>query len=156
MKTNSTHMEDSILIEAPIDTVFNYITDFRNTSQWHKNMKKVGWVSTPPHGEGSTYDWIETFAGMKMDIGGTITEWNPPYSFAWKPTTSPYPLSGGWRLVKEGDGTLVTRYSDNQLSGIYKWFQYLMLPMARKQIKEEMRVLKMKIEEINKPKNMQL
>ncbi len=107
-------------------------------------MIKVGWISKPAHSKGSTYDWIESFAGMKMDIGGTITEWNPPYSFAWKPTTSPYPLSGGWRLVKEGEGTWVTRYSDNQLSGIYKWFQYLMLPMARKQVKEEMKILKLR------------
>ena len=79
MKNNSTHMQDSILIQVPIDVVFNYITDFENTPHWHKNMKKVGWITTPPHGVGSKYDWIESFAGMKMDIGGTITEWKDVY-----------------------------------------------------------------------------
>ena len=42
MKNNSTNMQDSILIQVPIDVVFNYITDFENTPHWHKNMKKVG------------------------------------------------------------------------------------------------------------------
>lgn len=146
MKSDSLHMEDSVLINAPINLVFDYVTDFKNTSKWHKNMLKVGWKDQGPHGVGSEYDWIETFAGMKMDIGGVITEWTAPNSFAWKPTTSPYPISGGWTFVEKENSTLVTRYSDNQLKGIYKFFNLLMVPMAKRQVAKELKELKRLIE----------
>lgn len=139
-------MEDSVEIIAPIEKVFAYITDFRNTPNWHKNMKKAGWKKEGPHGVGSEYDWIETFAAMKMDIGGVITSWDPPYSFTWKPTTSPFPMTGGWTLVAKGNSTLVTRYSDNQLSGIYKWLNRMMVPMAERQVRKELQELKRLIE----------
>jgi len=147
MKNNSVHMEDKVSIDAPIETVFAFITDFRNTPKWHQNMKKVGWKDEGPHGVGSEYDWIETFSGMRMDIGGVITAWNPPYSFAWKPTISPYPITGGWRLEPKGNSTLVTRYSDNQLSGIYKWMNMLMIPIAKRQVRKELQELKRLIED---------
>ena len=147
MGNSALHMEDTVQINAPIEAVFAYLTDFRNTPKWHKNMKKVGWKTDGPYGVGSEYDWIETFAGMKMDIVGAITSWNPPYSFTWKPTTSPYPITGGWTLVSEGASTLVTRYSDNQLSGIYKWLNMIMIPMAKRQVREELQVLKRLVEE---------
>ncbi len=131
-------MEDCVQVDAPISAVFSYITDFQNTAKWHKNMKKVGWKTDGPYGVGFEYDWIETFAGMKMDIGGVITSWNPPYSFTWKPTTSPFPITGGWKLVEEQGSTLVTRYSDNQLKGIYKWLNLMMVPMAKRQVRKEL------------------
>lgn len=40
MKNSLVHMEDSVQIDAPIKVVFAYLTDFRNTSNWHKNMKR--------------------------------------------------------------------------------------------------------------------
>lgn len=139
-------MEDTVSIDVPIEAAFDYIVDFRNTPKWHKNMKKVGWKNEGPHGVGSEYDWIETFSGMKMDIGGVITAWDPPYSFAWKPTTSPFPITGGWTLKADGKSTQVTRYSDNQLTGIYKWLNMLMIPMAKRQVRKEMLELKRLIE----------
>lgn len=147
MNNNALHMEDTVLINAPIETVFAYITDFSKTPLWHKNMIKVGWKNEGPHGVGSEYDWIETFTGMKMDIGGTITSWDPPYAFSWKPTTSPFPITGGWKLEQKDSSTLVTRYSDNQLRGIYKWLNMMMIPMAKRQVKQELETLKKLIED---------
>ena len=146
---SSVHMEDSVQINAPIEAVFAYLTDFRNTSKWHKNMKKVGWKSDGPYGVGSEYDWIETFAGIKMDIGGLITSWDPPFSFTWKPGNSPFPMTGGWIFVEKGKSTLVTRYSDNQLSGLFKLLNSIMVPMAKSQVRKELQELKRLIEAIN-------
>lgn len=146
MTYKALHMEDSVWVDAPIDKVFSFITDFNNTPKWHKNMKKVGWKKEGPHDVGSEYDWVETFAGMTMDIGGTITSWNPPFGFTWKPTTSPYPITGGWTLAEKDGATVVTRFSDNQLSGIYRWLNLLMIPMAKRQVKKELQILKHLIE----------
>lgn len=146
MRNNSIHMEDTVVIDAPIEAVFAYLTDFRNTAKWHKNMKKVGWKNDEPLGVGSEYDWIETFAGQTMVLDGVVTSWNPPYSFTWRPTNSPFPITGGWTLVKKESATVVTRYSDNQLTGIMKLMSFMMLPMAKRQVRLELNELKRLIE----------
>lgn len=146
MTDSAIHMEDTVVIDAPIDAVFAYLADFRNTAKWHKNMKKVGWKTGDPPGLGSEYDWTETFAGQTMVLDGVITSWNPPYSFTWRPTNSPYPITGGWTLAEKEGSTVVTRYSDNQLAGIMKVLSFMMLPMARRQVRLELKELKRLIE----------
>ncbi len=146
MESKPIHMEDKVLIDAPIENIFAYLVNFKNTANWHKNMKKVGWKNDEPPGLGSEYDWIETFAGQTMNLDGIITSWDPPNAFTWKPTNSPYPITGGWTLVKKENATEVTRYSDNQLKGIYKLFSLIMLPMARRQVRSELQELKRLIE----------
>ncbi len=140
------HLEDSVVVHAPVEEVFDFVADFRNTTRWHKNMKKVGFKTDEPPGLGSEYDWIETFMGKKMDIGGRIVAWDRPNGFQWQPTTGPYEMSGGWKFTADAGRTLVTRYSDTQLSGMMKFAAALMTPIARRQVRSELETLKAVIE----------
>lgn len=140
------HMEHTVVINAPIDRVFAYVTDFSNTSKWHKNMKRVGLRSASPIRLGSTYDWIETFAGKTMDLSGEITSWDPPHCFTWRPLDGPYPMTGGWSFATDGIATTVTRHSDTELSGLLRFVSMLMSRMARRQVSQELDELKRLIE----------
>lgn len=143
------HLEDSVTIDAPIDKVFSYVVDFSNTAKWHKNMKKVGFKISEPPQLGSQYDWIESFAGKTMDLSGEITAWDPPHAFAWKPDGGPFRITGGWTFVADGAATTVTRYSDSDLSGIMKFLSVLMVPVAKRQVRQELAELKRLIEARN-------
>ncbi len=79
-------------------------------------------------------------------LDGVVTSWDPPYSFTWRPTNSPFPITGGWTLVKKESSTVVTRYSDNQLAGIMKLMSFIMLPTAKRQVRLELKELKRLIE----------
>ena len=57
-KNNITHMEDSVLINAPIKVVFEYMADFTNVPKWHEYMLSVGWKNNNPPDVGSEYDSI--------------------------------------------------------------------------------------------------
>lgn len=146
MKPNRTFLENSITIHAPIETVWAYLTDFRNVPQWHKNMIKSEWKGEPPYGVGSEYEWIETSFGVRMDIGGNITHWDAPYCYEWEPKINPYNMSGGWKLSKSGKSTLVVRYSYTELKGFFKYFSFLILPIVKKQVRMEMEKLKQLLE----------
>ncbi|HMY83621.1 MAG TPA: SRPBCC family protein [Saprospiraceae bacterium] len=145
-KNNITHMEDSVLINAPIKVVFEYMADFNNVPKWHENMISVGWKNNNPPGVGSEYEWIETFAGSKLNLDGIITAWQPPYSYSWKATKSRFGMTGGWTFVEQENGTMVTRYSDSELTGIFKLLNALFLPKAKRQVKRELLELKRLIE----------
>lgn len=140
------HMEDTVTIDAPVERVFAFVTDFGNTAKWHKNMKKVGFKSSEPLGAGTKYDWIESFAGKTMDLSGEITSWDPPNSFTWRPTGGPFPMSGGWFFVAVSESTKVTRYSDTELSGFMKFMSTLMSRMAKRQVRQELAEMKRLIE----------
>jgi len=146
MSKNILHLEDAISIDASIESVWAYLTDFRNVPKWHKNMIKSTWKGNPPYGVGSEYDWIEKAAGKTLDIGGAITTWNLPYCFEWRPHINPYNMSGGWKLESRGNATHVIRYSDTTLFGFFKWFSFLIVPMIKKQVHAEMQQLKRLIE----------
>lgn len=60
MKNSLVHMEDSVQIDAPIKVVFAYLTDFRNTSNWHKNMKRQ---AGKPMG---LMEWALNTTGLKL------------------------------------------------------------------------------------------
>lgn len=139
-------MEDSVLINAPIKVVFEYMADFKNVLKWHENMISVGWKNNNPPGVGSEYEWIETFAGSKLNLDGIITAWQPPYSYSWKATKSRFGMTGGWTFVEQENGTMVTRYSDSELTGIFKLLNALFLPKAKRQVKRELLELKRLIE----------
>ncbi len=142
MATEPLHMEDSLVIDAPIEKVFAFIMDFGNTPKWHKNMTRVGFKSDAPPGLGSEYVWVESFAGKTMDLSGSITAWDPPNSFEWKPTGGPYKMSGGWTFKTVGSSTAVVRYSDTHLSGFMKLLSVIMVALAKNQVKKELAELK--------------
>lgn len=140
------HMEESVVINAPPAEVFAVVTDFTNTPQWHKNMKKVGWRGDSPPGLGSEYDWVETFMGRTLDLSGSVTSWDPPHGFTWRPHGGPYPMTGGWTFAATGAGTTVTRTSDTELTGPARWMSGLMTRVARRQVRVELGQLKSFIE----------
>lgn len=140
------HFEDSVVVDAPIDHAFDYVADFGNTAKWHKNMKKVGWRSADTPGVGSEYDWVESFMGKTMDLAGVISSWDRPHGFTWRPLDGPYPMSGGWSFESEGDRTRITRFSDSELTGFMKFAAALMVPIAKRQVRQELAALKELIE----------
>ncbi len=141
------HLEDEILIEAPVQSVFGAVTDFRNTPRWHRNMKKVGFRSTAPPSVGSEYDWVERFLWKTMDLSGVITSWEPPSRFTRRPYGGPFPMTGGWSFAAVDGGTRVTRFSDTQLTGMMRFMPALMTFFARRQVRQELSDLKRFIEE---------
>jgi uncharacterized membrane protein len=72
------HMEDTVYVDAPPEQVFDYVTDFRNTANWHENMRTVGFRTDEPPCLGSEYDWVESFMGKTMNLSGVITAWDRP------------------------------------------------------------------------------
>lgn len=136
------HMEDSVVVSVRIEQAFDFVADFRNTAQWHRNMKQVGYKTDEPPRLGSEYDWIETFMGKTMDLSGVITAWDPPNGFTWQPIDGPYTMSGGWTFESDGSQTKVTRFSDTELFGVMRIAATLMTSIAKRQVRADLEKLK--------------
>lgn len=140
------HMEDVIVIQAPVEVTFAVVADFKNTGAWHKNMKQVGFSSDAAVGAGSEYQWVETFMWKTLDLSGVVTTWDPPNGFTWRPHAGPFPMTGGWRFEAVGTATKVTRFSDTELTGLMRRMPGLMTRIAKRQVRGELADLKRLVE----------
>ena len=56
----------SIIIDAPVDKVFNYINDPRNMLEWHPNITKIRDVA----GKGTDQHWAWNYKMLGIDFTG--------------------------------------------------------------------------------------
>ncbi len=93
--------EADALIEAPIETVWNVLTDFQNWPTWNKSVLKMQ-VDGPVR-TGTSFEWQAD--GWKL--ASCLEEVDPPKRIAWSGTTLGIRSTHVWDLTEEGRGTRV-------------------------------------------------
>ena len=97
MKTNSTTVQHSVIINRPVEATWNFLTDFNNMPKWARGVEEIIEISPGPIGVGTKV----------TDIGlGLKRRW--PETF-WVEEFVPYQALG---LVWKGAyGTAHVRYT---------------------------------------------
>ena len=67
----------SIIINAPVEKVFNYIADPRNEPEWLPGSVEVTDVTRTEEGVGSHYRWVYKILGIRLQGETTVTEFVP-------------------------------------------------------------------------------
>jgi hypothetical protein len=89
------------LIKAPIETVWNVLSDFQNWPTWNKSVSKM--QVNGPVKTGTSFEWLAD--GWK--ITSCLEEVDPPKRIAWSGSTLGIRAVHVWDLAKEGQGTHV-------------------------------------------------
>ena len=112
-----------VVIDRPMDLVFDYISHMENDPLWCPEVKRVTPLNNDPPGVGKTYEMMARPIPQNQEGGYEITHFNPPTSMElklWQGTsagTTTYQLEevdGGTRLVYE---------TNVKLSGVAKPFE---------------------------------
>lgn len=70
MRTNSTTVQHSVIINRPVEATWNFLTDFNNMSKWARGVEEIIEISPGPIGVGTKVTdiglglkrrWPETF-----------------------------------------------------------------------------------------------
>ena len=69
--------ENSVIINRPINKVFDFITDFNNNPIWQSDILELAITSEGRFGLGSTYRCVNRFMGKRIESKGVITEYVP-------------------------------------------------------------------------------
>ena len=96
-------VQKTIHIEAPVETVFEYLVNYENFPQFMRNVRSV---ETKPDGRSH---WVVAGpAGAAVEFDSYLTELVPNSSIAWSSIEgSPVKTSGTIRLEPVDDGTRV-------------------------------------------------
>jgi len=109
-----TKVERAITINAPVEKVFDYMTEASNLPEIWPSMVEVKDVKRTPEHIGTTFQWVYKMAGMRFEGSSTVIEYvanqrevtkserGIPSTFVW----TYQPEDGGTRLTVEVEYTI--------------------------------------------------
>ena|SRR5438132_2152038 len=102
------HINVSRTIDAPVELVFGYVDDHKNTTKYMKDLTKWKPVGTQTHGEGSKFE-VAMKAGPKvLDSAVLITQWVENKTIGWL-SQSGFKQTGRWSFKSvRGSSTQAT------------------------------------------------
>jgi uncharacterized membrane protein len=110
------HINVTRSIEAPPESVFAYVDDYRNTTKYMKDLTKWQPVGEQTHGKGSHFE-VAMKAGPKvLDSSVLITQWTENKVIAWV-SQSGFKQTGKWSFKPKGSGTEATFDMEYEFGG---------------------------------------
>jgi uncharacterized protein YndB with AHSA1/START domain len=75
---NMVEVESSVLIDQPIEKVFEFVTTPENDAQWYIGVESRDHTPGEPAGVGSTSQSDIRFLGVTMTVEWEVTGYDPP------------------------------------------------------------------------------
>jgi uncharacterized membrane protein len=141
------NVQESIVINRPIDEVFAFVANFENHPQWESNFQKVKLLSSTPSGVGTTYQCDMKLPGQTATSKFEITEYevNKKIAFEGEPA-GPAKPDGSFLFEAVPGGTKITLVPQPKFRGFFKLLEPLMAGYVRKQNQEHLKKLKSVLE----------
>jgi uncharacterized membrane protein len=100
-------IKKDILINVPLQQVFDSLYDFESIPQWMVGMEKVRNISPGGRGAGSSFEWTYNMVGVKFDGSSRIVSLEPLRE-AIVESTGGIDSTWTWTYATEGEGTRLT------------------------------------------------
>ena len=127
------NVEYSVMINKPVEEVWNFLTDFQNTPKWDIGVIETKQTSPGVAGLGTTFQNIGPFLGRNSVREYKVTELEPNHKVTVKLTTPT-------NIIKQAEvsyifdpvnnGTKLTTNGVIEFSGFFKIIQPILLQRA--------------------------
>ena len=143
----STH----ILVHAPLQTSFDYVSDLTRHPEWSGGELKIEAITPGPIGVGKEYASRGQVAVQK-DRPNTVrvSQYEPPHKFGFVANDPDFGnVTHVFTFTEQGQGVLITRMMTVNLNPFIAWgFRLLIYPLVgRPSMNRAMTALKKKLEE---------
>ena len=137
--------ENSVLINRPVETVFDYVTDVRNNAHWQSGVISIDPTSDQPAGLGSTFRCVNRFLGLRLETETIVTAYQHPLKCAFKITSGMVSGESSFLFAAVNGATKFTTVGELNLD-YFKLANYLVARRARLQLIRDMKTLKQILE----------
>ncbi len=135
-------METSVVIDRPIEEVFEYATNPENDTKWQSGILESGLVSDGPVGVGSVTREVRTFLGRRLESTSEITEYEPNAKLAFKSTSGPIQYHAQLLFEPVQGGTKLTITGEADTAGFFKLAEGLVVRQFEKEMQAALASLK--------------
>jgi uncharacterized membrane protein len=139
-------VETSIEIRRPVEVVFAFVSDKRNSPQWQGSIKEAQVTPDGPPTVGAQVREVVSFLGVKMETIGEITALEPNRSFSMKATGGPTSAEETWRFEATGEGTRLSGTLQGETGGLFKVAGPILAGQLKKQMEADLQRLKALLE----------
>ncbi len=107
-------------VNAPVEKVFAYVTDFRNAMAWQNGVIESSQTPDGPTQLGTKFSTVRTLLGQRLEASGEVTEFVPNQKFAFKSTSGPIQFSFTQNFESVAGGTKMTVNVEMEAGGFFK------------------------------------
>ena len=127
-------IENSIVINKPVEEVFQFLANSENNPQWQSGTQEVKKTSEGPIGVGTTYLSVSKLLGRRLESIVEYTAYEPNKRVAAKATSGPIPFQfeTTFEATAEG-GTMVTTAGGGEVGGFFKLAEPVVSRMLKRQ-----------------------
>ncbi len=127
------NIEQSVVINRPIEEVFAFVTDVDNESQWIGEIVEVKKTSEGSMGVGSTYDNVVQFLGRRIVDPHVVIQYEPNRKFGFKSNSGPVQFEGVETFESVEGGTKFTFVAKGETGGLFKLAEPIVARMINRQ-----------------------
>jgi uncharacterized protein YndB with AHSA1/START domain len=141
------HESATIILNVPIQTVFEFVTNIENLSTWAGAFDEIRDFSGNPVRVGSTWTSISKFMGREIVSQNRVTEYDAPQQIVFSIANMAGDGFNTWTLeALDETRTRFTLQLDGQAKGIAKMAVGLIRSQADKQMNSDLANLKTLLE----------
>src|SRR5574341_149821 len=104
-------------INAPVEKVFAFVSDFRNNPKWQNGLIESTQASDGPTQVGTKVKDVRTFLGQKLDSTYEVTEFVPNRKLVFKSTSGPIQFTFTQTFAADSGGTKLGARSEERRVG---------------------------------------
>jgi hypothetical protein len=135
-------IERSVLIQRPIQEVFDFVHDITNDSLWQTTIVEQEKLTEGPLRAGSRIKEVRRFLGVRIETSYEVTEYEPPTRSAVKMISGPVPFSGSYVLEALAGSTRFTVQGDIEGHGFFKLAEPVFARMTARELEANLGHLK--------------
>lgn len=139
-------VQHSVTIDQPVEQVFAFITDTRNTTRWQPLISEARATLEGPAQIGAQVTEVRTFIGRKMESTYEIVELEPNKRMVLKSVGGPFPYKGTITFESLGNATKVTFEAETETRGFFKLADGMIAGSMRKKWETNLSTAKQVVE----------
>jgi Polyketide cyclase / dehydrase and lipid transport len=128
-----THVEGEIIINRPVEDVFDFVADERNEPLYNREMLRCELISGEPIGVGSRFHAEMSMRGKPLEMTIEFTDFQRPVHLGSSTHLSTMEIEGMLTFERVPDGTRMRWFWDLHPRGVLKFLTPLVTYMGRRQ-----------------------
>ena len=140
-----------MVIERPLEEVWNYVIDPANDPVWQGVIVEVRRGAGVPLDVGSEIEEVSQFLGRRFEITYVVTEHEPMRRSAVRTTSGRSPRTGSYTFEETDGGTRFTMQGEVDAHGLFRLAEPVFARLARREWEHGAETLKDLLESAQRP-----
>ena len=110
----------SVTVDRPVEEVWDFLSNFGNTTRWSGGVLEARQTSDGPLGAGSTLQTVVKAFGRRRTADYLVTEYAPGHALAFEVASGPMTSRARYLVEPAGAGTRLTASGEAAATGLYR------------------------------------